>query len=136
MNVKCTRLSSSSRCLYSEGVLVIKNVTHDLQPIRTSTSCLDESRIDTLVKYDLTHSVQNSVGNNSLVEEDEQMEIDATYTCDACGEEIIVPIDISAGSHQDYVEDCPVCCHPNVIHVNVDDDGQTQVWGEAEQDRY
>ena len=33
------------------------------------------------------------------------MNDDATYVCDSCGEEIVVPIDLSAGSSQEYVED-------------------------------
>jgi hypothetical protein len=60
------------------------------------------------------------------------MEDDATYICDSCGEEIVVPIDISAGQQQEYVEDCPVCCHPNVIHVDVDGDGTWRLESEAE----
>lgn len=57
---------------------------------------------------------------------------EATYICDSCGEEIIVPIDISAGTHQDYVEDCPVCCHPMTLHVDIDPDGEAHVAGEHE----
>lgn len=57
---------------------------------------------------------------------------EAAYICDACGEEIVVPVDSSAGESQDYVEDCPVCCRPNLIHVEIDDDGTVRVWGEAE----
>jgi len=38
------------------------------------------------------------------------MDDEATYICDACGEEIVIPIDPSAGASQEYVEDCPVCC--------------------------
>ncbi len=64
------------------------------------------------------------------------MESEASYTCDACGEEIVVPVDLSAGTHQDYVEDCPVCCNPNVIHLDIDADGELQIWSEPEQDRY
>ena len=64
------------------------------------------------------------------------MDYESTYICDACGEEIVIPVDVSAGSHQHYVEDCPVCCHPNVIEVDVDPDGQAQVWSHPEQDRY
>ena len=30
-------------------------------------------------------------------------ELEATYICDSCGEEIVVPVDISGGAHQDYV---------------------------------
>jgi hypothetical protein len=32
-------------------------------------------------------------------------DVEATYVCDSCGEEIVVPVDISGGRHQDYVED-------------------------------
>lgn len=60
---------------------------------------------------------------------------DGSYVCEHCGEDIVIPIDISAGANQEYVEDCPVCCSPNLIHVHVDDD-QISVWAEAEQDRY
>ena len=62
------------------------------------------------------------------------MDDEATYICDSCGEEIVVPIDLAGGSSQDYVEDCPVCCNPNVIHVYVDEDGQVEIWSEPEQD--
>ncbi len=60
------------------------------------------------------------------------MNDEASYFCDACGEEIVVPIDVSAGESQQYVEDCPVCCRPNVIHVEVDPRGEARVWAEAE----
>ena len=55
---------------------------------------------------------------------------EATYICDSCGEEIVVPVDISAGSHQDYVEDCPVCCHPMTLHVEISPDGEAHLQGE------
>ena len=58
------------------------------------------------------------------------------YICDACGEEIVIPIDPSAGSSQEYVEDCPVCCNPTLIHVEIDETGDVRVRGQAEQDRY
>ncbi len=60
------------------------------------------------------------------------MDAEAAYICDACGEEIVVPVDLSAGTSQQYVEDCPVCCHPSVIHVEIDDDGEVRIWSEAE----
>ena len=63
------------------------------------------------------------------------MRDEATYVCECCGEEIVVPIDPSEGSRQEYVEDCPVCCHPHVIHVELDSDGNVTAWGRAEQDR-
>jgi len=48
---------------------------------------------------------------------------EATYACPACGEHVVIPIDPSAGDDQDYVEDCPVCCRPNRIRVEIDRDG-------------
>lgn len=58
---------------------------------------------------------------------------EGTYLCDSCGEEIVIPLDRSAGLSQEYVEDCPVCCHPLVIHVELDEDGgDPRVWAEAE----
>ena len=60
---------------------------------------------------------------------------EASYVCDSCGEEVVIPIDLTAGEHQDFVEDCPVCCNPSLIHVDVDPEGDVRVWAEAEQDR-
>jgi hypothetical protein len=60
------------------------------------------------------------------------MKDEASYPCDHCGEEIVVPIDFSAGPSQKYVEDCPVCCRPNVIHVDIDEDGDVRVRAEGE----
>ena len=57
---------------------------------------------------------------------------EAAYVCDACGEEIVIPIDVSQGTTQEYVEDCPVCCRPNVIHVEFDDLREVRVWAERE----
>ena len=60
------------------------------------------------------------------------MQDEATYVCDACGEEIVVPLDVSAGESQEYVEDCPVCCRANVIHVEIEENGEARVWATAE----
>ena len=60
------------------------------------------------------------------------MQDERPYICGGCGEEIVVPIDISQGERQDYVEDCPVCCQANVIHVEIDESGEAAVWAELE----
>ncbi len=57
---------------------------------------------------------------------------EGSYVCDACGEEIVVPLDITQGESQEYVEDCPVCCRPSVIHVEFDEDGPPRVWAQPE----
>ena len=55
------------------------------------------------------------------------------YTCPTCGEGIVIPLDPSGGADQTYGEDCPVCCNPNVIHVEFDPAWKTaRVWAEAE----
>ena len=59
---------------------------------------------------------------------------EGTYVCDACGEEIVIPVDLSEGARQQYIEDCPVCCNANVIHVSVSENGEPLVWAEPEQD--
>ena len=60
------------------------------------------------------------------------MRDESSYVCDGCGEEIVVPIDPSAGRRQTYVEDCPVCCRANVIHVEIEDGDDVRVWAEGE----
>lgn len=59
---------------------------------------------------------------------------EAHYLCDSCGEEIVIPIDPSAGRVQQYVEDCPVCCHPNVIQIEIRGDGDVRLQAAPEQD--
>lgn len=55
------------------------------------------------------------------------MDDTGVYICDHCGEEIQISLDPSAGAQQQYVEDCPVCCVPNVIRVTFDQDGAAVV---------
>jgi len=57
---------------------------------------------------------------------------EASYLCDACGEQIVIPVDLSAGESQQYVEDCPICCRPMLVHVDVDEEGRARVWAERE----
>ena len=61
------------------------------------------------------------------------MQGEASYIGNACGEEIVIPLDHSEGSSQQYIEDCPVCCRPNLIHVEIEEDGETRVWAQPEQ---
>ena len=60
------------------------------------------------------------------------MKDEASYNCESCGEEIVVPIDLSAGTSREDAEDCPACCRPNVIHVEVEEGGDVRVWAERE----
>ena len=57
---------------------------------------------------------------------------EASYVCGSCGEEVVVPLDPSAGASQRYVEDCPVCCSPNEVFVDYDEDGSARVTSRPE----
>jgi hypothetical protein len=39
----------------------------------------------------------------------------SSYSCPHCGEEVDTEPDRGAGEEMEYVEDCPVCCRPNVL---------------------
>jgi hypothetical protein len=57
---------------------------------------------------------------------------EGSYVCDSCGEDIVIPIDLSAGRDQEYVEDCPVCCNANVIRVSLGERGDAHVSAQSE----
>jgi hypothetical protein len=58
---------------------------------------------------------------------------EGTYVCPTCGEQIVIPLDPSGGSEQEFVEDCPVCCNPNVIHLEfLEEREPPRVWAEPE----
>jgi len=46
------------------------------------------------------------------------------YTCAGCGEWNETTVDESAGNRQSYVEDCQVCCKPNLLRVSWDAGGE------------
>lgn len=57
---------------------------------------------------------------------------EATVTCPACWQEVNLELDLSAGS-ADYTEDCPVCCQPMAVHLQVDEEtGEFEVSVESE----
>lgn len=55
------------------------------------------------------------------------MDEDASYRCPFCHEEIVVPVDVSAGASQEYGEDCPVCCRPILLRVEIDAQGRARI---------
>ena len=48
-------------------------------------------------------------------------ELSAPYYCAICGEENETFVDPSAGARQSYVEDCAICCRPQVLKILVDE---------------
>ncbi|MBE9064213.1 CPXCG motif-containing cysteine-rich protein [cf. Phormidesmis sp. LEGE 11477] len=53
------------------------------------------------------------------------MQTTAEYYCAFCGEPSTTFVDLSAGNTQSYIEDCQVCCRPNILYVSVDEDTLT-----------
>jgi len=50
------------------------------------------------------------------------MENTAEFMCAFCGEMNPTAIEVSAGNNQSYVEDCQVCCSPNILYINIDEE--------------
>ena len=46
------------------------------------------------------------------------------FQCAGCGEWNETTVDQSAGRAQSYVEDCQVCCKPNVLRISYDPEAQ------------
>ncbi len=43
--------------------------------------------------------------------------MDAGFQCAGCGEWNETAVDESAGGRQSYIEDCQVCCKPNLLRA-------------------
>jgi hypothetical protein len=56
----------------------------------------------------------------------------ATVHCPYCGEPSEVAVDPGGGAHQEYVEDCPVCCRPWRVTVAYRPDGSADVWAQTD----
>jgi hypothetical protein len=50
--------------------------------------------------------------------------VEAGFPCAGCGEWNQIVVDESAGSRQRYVEDCQVCCKPNVLSISFDPEAE------------
>ena len=44
------------------------------------------------------------------------------FQCAGCGEWNSTSVDEAAGRRQSYIEDCQVCCKPNVLDIRYDPD--------------
>jgi hypothetical protein len=58
--------------------------------------------------------------------------LSADIHCPYCGEIITVFIDDSVGDHQQYTEDCQVCCQPIAIDVAFDEHGTPRISARSE----
>ena len=50
------------------------------------------------------------------------MQTTAEFYCAFCGEVNTTFVDLSAGNQQSYVEDCQVCCRPNILYLTLDEE--------------
>jgi len=60
------------------------------------------------------------------------VETEATILCPYCGELNEIALDPGGGRHQEYVEDCQICCRPWRVVVAYLPDGTADVSVEAE----
>ncbi len=51
----------------------------------------------------------------------------ATVVCPYCGQAVEIALDPGSGPHQEYVEDCEVCCRPWNVSVAYGSDGAASV---------
>jgi hypothetical protein len=52
--------------------------------------------------------------------QEQQLESDTGWQCASCGEWNNSFVDASAGRRQSYVEDCQICCKPNLLSIEYD----------------
>ena len=46
------------------------------------------------------------------------LEEDVEVLCPHCGEAVVIALDVSGGTHQDFAQDCEVCCRPWRVQVH------------------
>ena len=66
--------------------------------------------------------------------DDVERRTEAWITCPYCGEPVGLIVDPGGGSHQEYVEDCEVCCRPWHLTVRWDVGGDAQVEARTEEE--
>ncbi len=64
---------------------------------------------------------------------DEPLVTDASVQCPYCGEPVELSLDPLGPGEEQYVEDCPVCCRPWVVHVRRSEEG-VESWLTREDD--
>jgi len=51
-----------------------------------------------------------------------------SFVCAVCGEVNETIVDESSGLDQSYIEDCQVCCRPNVLRIHINEEsGEVQI---------
>jgi hypothetical protein len=76
----------------------------------------------------------DSMLDDEFAESDGVADLSGEVTCPYCGESVEITLDPGSGPHQQYVEDCQVCCRPWVVSVEYDEDGTAHVYVDASDD--
>jgi hypothetical protein len=63
---------------------------------------------------------QRPAGESSL-------EIEGSFICPYCLQLNTILIDVSAGEHQEMIEDCQVCCRPVTLKIDVHRNSQEAI---------
>lgn len=61
--------------------------------------------------------------------------LEGAAMCPYCGELVELALDPGSGSHQEYIEDCSVCCRPWHVTVDYQEDGTADVYLDASDDQ-
>jgi hypothetical protein len=76
--------------------------------------------------------VPSQPDSDKIIFQRSTMNEEACYLCPICGEEIVIPVDVTQGREQEFVEDCPICCGPVRIRLEFLDDDTVQCDASAE----
>jgi hypothetical protein len=53
------------------------------------------------------------------------------WVCQYCGEENEIWVDLTVLENQDFIEDCEVCCRPNIILIKHDKEDEDYIFVES-----
>ena len=71
----------------------------------------------------------SSYSFRTMTKKRRRRESTSEVACPFCGAVDEIFVDPGGGAHQTYVEDCAVCCHPRVVHVEPGEGpGEVTVW--------
>ncbi len=95
----------------------------------------DEETADSAFENELNAALESD-GDLDLEDEfpmgDGVADVSTEVHCPYCGEAVEIALDPGSGTHQNYVEDCQVCCQPWRVSVYYGEDGHADVSVSAE----
>ncbi len=53
--------------------------------------------------------------------------MDTFFLCAVCGSQNEIWVDESQGEEQEFIQDCQICCHPNVLRAYPNGEGGYEV---------